>query len=80
MVFQSLAFDDKPLILLVYIPDLLVSVTRVYAFPCDLLCSYVYILYHIQIVAVRRLIDNYRKLKMIMDKMSDMNIRMLTKG
>jgi len=29
---------------------------------------------------VRRLIDNYRKLKAIMDKMSDMNIRMLTKG
>ena len=31
-------------------------------------------------VSVRRLIDNYRKLKTIMDKMSDMNIQMLTKG
>ena len=29
---------------------------------------------------VRRLINNYRKLKVVMNKMSDANIRMLTKG
>ena len=31
-------------------------------------------------IVARRLIDNYRKLKTIMDKMSDANIQMLTKG
>ena len=30
--------------------------------------------------AVRRFVDNYRELKVVMDKISDMNIRMLTKG
>ena len=29
---------------------------------------------------VRRLISNYRKVKMVMDKISDVNIKMLTKG
>jgi hypothetical protein len=29
---------------------------------------------------VRRLISNYRKVKMVMDRISDVNIKMLTKG
>ena len=31
-------------------------------------------------VLARRLIDNYRRIKMIMDEMSEANIRKLTKG